>query len=223
MVWFAANNIIQKGKSARDLQKVHQICFYEILPKELKEQLTASRDGFICSSALVYLALRFSSAGASATGIAGSLPNCRCTFSTLGCSSDGPVECAICLSKFESTDDVRLLPKCKHTFHMHCIDRWLQQHSNCPVCRQKVEVQDSSPSIPLPEMQSSGLMEQGTTQSPNGESLNRDRGGSAVGDNRDAQTPVRTVEDHLLDRRLMQQLQSYGIESVCSSSDQFLQ
>lgn len=48
-------------------------------------------------------------------------------------------ECAVCLSVLEYEETVRLLPNCKHTFHVGCIDTWLASHSTCPVCRTKVE------------------------------------------------------------------------------------
>ncbi|ESQ30580.1 hypothetical protein EUTSA_v10011764mg [Eutrema salsugineum] len=44
-------------------------------------------------------------------------------------------ECVICLSDFVSGEKLRLLPKCNHGFHVHCIDKWLQQHMTCPKCR----------------------------------------------------------------------------------------
>ncbi|KAJ4715393.1 RING-H2 finger protein [Melia azedarach] len=44
-------------------------------------------------------------------------------------------ECVICLSEFASGDRVRLLPKCNHGFHVHCIDKWLKSNSSCPKCR----------------------------------------------------------------------------------------
>lgn len=42
--------------------------------------------------------------------------------------------CSICLCDFENDVFVRQLP-CKHVYHTGCIDRWFQEHSNCPVCR----------------------------------------------------------------------------------------
>ncbi|KAM7519412.1 hypothetical protein LguiB_018374 [Lonicera macranthoides] len=48
------------------------------------------------------------------------------------------LECTICLSKFEDAEILRLLPKCKHAFHMACADQWLERHSSCPLCRQRV-------------------------------------------------------------------------------------
>ncbi|XP_022929946.1 E3 ubiquitin-protein ligase ATL42-like [Cucurbita moschata] len=68
-----------------------------------------------------------------------SLPFFR--FSTLKGSKQG-LECAICLSKFEDIEILRLLPKCKHAFHINCIDHWLERHATCPLCRQGVSSED---------------------------------------------------------------------------------
>ncbi|KAG9133027.1 hypothetical protein Leryth_015396 [Lithospermum erythrorhizon] len=46
-----------------------------------------------------------------------------------------PFDCAVCLCEFEGEDELRLLPKCSHAFHMECIDTWLLSHSTCPLCR----------------------------------------------------------------------------------------
>ncbi len=51
------------------------------------------------------------------------------------CRQDVHRECAVCLSEFELEDSLRLLPKCKHVFHLECIDVWFQSHSTCPLCR----------------------------------------------------------------------------------------
>ncbi|KAJ4870074.1 RING-H2 finger protein ATL77 [Raphanus sativus] len=47
-------------------------------------------------------------------------------------------ECVICLSDFVAGEQVRLLPKCNHGFHVRCIDKWLKQHVTCPKCRQSL-------------------------------------------------------------------------------------
>lgn len=52
--------------------------------------------------------------------------------------SGGVVEgtdCSVCLSEFEDGENLRLLPKCNHAFHLPCIDTWLKSHSSCPLCR----------------------------------------------------------------------------------------
>lgn len=64
-------------------------------------------------------------------------------FSSLKGSKQG-LECSICLSKFEDIEILRLLPKCKHAFHIDCIDHWLEKHSSCPICRHKVNIEDQT-------------------------------------------------------------------------------
>lgn len=68
-----------------------------------------------------------------------SLPFFR--FSSLKGSKEG-LECAVCLSRFEETEVLRLLPRCRHAFHMSCIDTWLENHSSCPLCRYKFDAGD---------------------------------------------------------------------------------
>ncbi|KAK4774647.1 hypothetical protein SAY86_009582 [Trapa natans] len=68
-----------------------------------------------------------------------SLPFFR--FSSLRGSRTG-LECSVCLSKFEDVEILRLLPKCKHAFHIGCIDHWLERHSTCPLCRSRVSPDD---------------------------------------------------------------------------------
>lgn len=48
------------------------------------------------------------------------------------------VDCAVCLSKFEPDDQLRLLPLCCHAFHSSCIDAWLVTNQTCPLCRSTV-------------------------------------------------------------------------------------
>ncbi|KAL9224067.1 hypothetical protein vseg_000139 [Gypsophila vaccaria] len=62
-------------------------------------------------------------------------------FSSLKGAKHG-LQCSVCLAEFEDVELLRLLPKCKHAFHIHCIDQWLESHSTCPLCRQKVSVDD---------------------------------------------------------------------------------
>ncbi|KAG6547751.1 hypothetical protein Mapa_010564 [Marchantia paleacea] len=62
------------------------------------------------------------------------------------CGLKEGTDCAVCLSEFESEDRLRLLPKCKHAFHIDCIDTWLLSHSTCPLCRCALLSDDVSPS-----------------------------------------------------------------------------
>ncbi|KAL4586535.1 hypothetical protein LXL04_011171 [Taraxacum kok-saghyz] len=50
-------------------------------------------------------------------------------------SSDESVECAVCLSKIDEDDEIRLL-RCDHLFHKGCLDRCVEyKHTTCPLCR----------------------------------------------------------------------------------------
>ncbi|KAK9058241.1 hypothetical protein SSX86_023081 [Deinandra increscens subsp. villosa] len=59
------------------------------------------------------------------------------TFSSLTGNIAG-VDCAVCLSRFEAVDQLRLLPLCCHAFHAECIDAWLKSNQTCPLCRSTV-------------------------------------------------------------------------------------
>ncbi|KAG0599031.1 hypothetical protein M758_12G121800 [Ceratodon purpureus] len=58
-------------------------------------------------------------------------------------------DCAVCLTEFQNEDKLRLLPKCKHAFHMECIDKWLLTNSTCPLCRRSL-LPDAEPVVPPP-------------------------------------------------------------------------
>jgi E3 ubiquitin-protein ligase ATL41 len=69
------------------------------------------------------------------------------------------IECSICLSTVGEEATVRLLPNCKHMFHVECVDIWLSSNTTCPICRTVAEprvhpVQPTAPpvedSMPLP-------------------------------------------------------------------------
>lgn len=47
-------------------------------------------------------------------------------------------DCAVCLSKFERSDQLRLLPLCCHAFHAECVDTWLVANQTCPLCRSTI-------------------------------------------------------------------------------------
>ncbi|KAI8341223.1 hypothetical protein BC941DRAFT_416195 [Chlamydoabsidia padenii] len=43
--------------------------------------------------------------------------------------------CLVCLDDFIPKQSVRVL-KCRHVFHVECVDRWLvEAHNSCPICR----------------------------------------------------------------------------------------
>ncbi|KAM0951156.1 putative transcription factor C2H2 family [Dioscorea sansibarensis] len=54
-------------------------------------------------------------------------------------SSDDLIECTVCLTEIEEGEKLRILPKCRHGFHVDCIDMWFFNHATCPLCRAVVE------------------------------------------------------------------------------------
>lgn len=70
-----------------------------------------------------------------------SLPFFR--FATLRGARQG-MECAVCLSRFDDADVLRLLPRCRHAFHLDCVDRWLHSNASCPLCRSPIHADDAT-------------------------------------------------------------------------------
>ncbi|XP_008783976.1 E3 ubiquitin-protein ligase ATL41 [Phoenix dactylifera] len=48
----------------------------------------------------------------------------------------------VCMSLVEEGEMVRLLPNCRHVFHVDCVDVWFRSHSTCPHCHSSVEAQE---------------------------------------------------------------------------------
>ncbi|KAL9240329.1 hypothetical protein vseg_014564 [Gypsophila vaccaria] len=55
-----------------------------------------------------------------------------------GGDNEPGIECAVCLCEFEEGEKIRVIPNCCHGFHIDCIDIWLQNSANCPLCRSPV-------------------------------------------------------------------------------------
>lgn len=45
--------------------------------------------------------------------------------------------CLVCQCEYEGGDEIRALP-CEHEFHKECIDGWLADHKECPLCKASV-------------------------------------------------------------------------------------
>jgi hypothetical protein len=43
-------------------------------------------------------------------------------------------ECCICMDQYSAGQVVKTLP-CLHVFHGDCVDKWLKQSGNCPICK----------------------------------------------------------------------------------------
>ncbi|KAG0483484.1 hypothetical protein HPP92_011568 [Vanilla planifolia] len=84
------------------------------------------------------------------------------SLSVLVFSSTEPAACAVCLMEFEDGERFRSLPKCRHRFHVQCVDTWLQSHATCPLCRVTVQVN------PPAEAANSSSVEDGARNLGNG-------------------------------------------------------
>ncbi|KAL8136387.1 hypothetical protein V2J09_002388 [Rumex salicifolius] len=73
------------------------------------------------------------------------------SFSKSGAGKDdlNSAICSICLSDYTDGEMLRMMPDCKHFFHLLCLDAWLRLNGSCPVCR----------SSPLPTPLSTPLSE----------------------------------------------------------------
>ncbi|KAL5202750.1 hypothetical protein ABZP36_013702 [Zizania latifolia] len=63
-------------------------------------------------------------------------------FSRAAAGVDAETACSICLCEYKEGEMQRMMPECRHRFHLMCLDVWLRRSASCPVCR-------SSP-IPTP-------------------------------------------------------------------------
>lgn len=61
----------------------------------------------------------------------------RSTTTCVHRKGDEPGQCSVCLCEFEHGDSLRTM-RCRHRFHMACVDQWLAQSGQCPVCKQTV-------------------------------------------------------------------------------------
>jgi hypothetical protein len=49
-----------------------------------------------------------------------------------------PFLCIICHTDVENNEVIRKINHCSHSFHISCLETWLGQHNNCPLCRYEV-------------------------------------------------------------------------------------
>lgn len=49
------------------------------------------------------------------------------------------IECSVCLGTIVEDAITRVLPNCKHIFHVDCVDKWFSSNTTCPICRTVVD------------------------------------------------------------------------------------
>ena len=42
--------------------------------------------------------------------------------------------CSICMENIRLGSEAKKLPKCKHMYHVECIQEWFKGKNTCPVC-----------------------------------------------------------------------------------------
>ncbi|XP_009622135.1 RING-H2 finger protein ATL16-like [Nicotiana tomentosiformis] len=61
-------------------------------------------------------------------------------------------ECVVCLNEFQEDEMLRIIPNCAHVFHIDCIDIWLQNNANCPLCRTSISLSKNTTNSPLDQI-----------------------------------------------------------------------
>ncbi|KAJ4866289.1 RING-H2 finger protein ATL68 [Raphanus sativus] len=71
-----------------------------------------------------------------------------------GDGEGGDTTCSICLCEYMEEEMLRMMPECRHYFHVSCLDAWLKLNGSCPVCRNSpLPTPQSTPqSTPLSEV-----------------------------------------------------------------------
>ncbi|KAL2478294.1 E3 ubiquitin-protein ligase [Forsythia ovata] len=87
-------------------------------------------------------------------------------------------DCAVCLSKFEPHDQLRLLPLCCHAFHAGCIDTWLVSNQTCPLCRSTVIPSDSDVLDKIHSVKNLDINNNSSSRLRNGNGNDNENGGS---------------------------------------------
>lgn len=59
--------------------------------------------------------------------------------------TDEPLTCVICHEAMEPYHEVVKPTKCDHTFHAICINIWLANYRNCPLCRRRISLATQMP------------------------------------------------------------------------------
>jgi hypothetical protein len=53
--------------------------------------------------------------------------------------------CAICRADIQDNAIIRKINGCGHSFHHNCLDNWLKNHHTCPICRQSLRTNTTTP------------------------------------------------------------------------------
>ncbi|KAF7085095.1 hypothetical protein CFC21_088580 [Triticum aestivum] len=102
------------------------------------------------------------------------------TYSSEAFHSKDDAQCSICLGEYDEKEILRIMPTCRHNFHLSCIDIWLEKQTTCPICRISLDLPggkaSASPARSLPQL--FGHPESSASRSPHWIlPMHRDRSG----------------------------------------------
>ncbi|XP_030486673.2 RING-H2 finger protein ATL52-like [Cannabis sativa] len=115
---------------------LYNIVVIRLCSDSRRSQLSVPRPN---SSSVIEVSTRSSGAGFESSQLPSSFKYKKAAAAAAEAEADHS-ECPVCLSGFEEGEEIRKLPRCKHSFHAPCIDMWLHSHSDCPLCRTPVTV-----------------------------------------------------------------------------------
>ena len=52
--------------------------------------------------------------------------------------------CSICQERLTTYSIIRQIDRCNHFFHQACIEKWLGEHTTCPLCMQNIKGDEES-------------------------------------------------------------------------------
>ncbi|XP_039030756.1 RING-H2 finger protein ATL67-like [Hibiscus syriacus] len=64
-----------------------------------------------------------------------SYPKFQFSKEAVAVGSNADTTCSICLCEYRDLEMLRMMPECRHCFHVSCLDAWLKLNGSCPVCR----------------------------------------------------------------------------------------
>lgn len=54
------------------------------------------------------------------------------------------IDCLICLEKIDNYQEGKLVCGCSNKFHIDCLQNWINQNYNCPICRKGPNIQSNN-------------------------------------------------------------------------------
>lgn len=116
-------------------------------------------------------------------------------------------ECVVCLNEFQQDEKLRVIPNCNHVFHIDCVDLWLQNNANCPLCRRRIsltrQVEHVLTPRPSPYYQSQNdedfvVIDLGNNENDEGENMHgrQERGKELMEVQRDSISPSNMKLEH---------------------------